>query len=217
MNFDLEKNFPTFINKQEKIEKHKNKIEALKALGKKAIPYIAALTALLSAPNVSKSQESPKHSSGVEWKLTSPDGKQTKTFNTREERDAFAKAHNIVIQGSNTVSPEKEKNQGGKVEWKLTSPDGKQTKTFNTREERDAFAKAHNIIVPGSGTVNNKTTQNNTNTVNYKDFINSAPEGKSEVIAVDSNNNGKIYKVKKDGKKVKIKEKGDVKIIRTQE
>ena len=167
MNFDLEKNFPTFINKQEKIEKHKNKIEALKALGKKAIPYIAALTALLSAPNVSKSQESPKHSSGVEWKLTSPDGKQTKTF--------------------------------------------------NTREERDAFAKAHNIIVPGSGTVNNKTTQNNTNTVNYKDFINSAPEGKSEVIAVDSNNNGKIYKVKKDGKKVKIKEKGDVKIIRTQE
>ncbi len=45
-------------------------------------------------PSPEKEKElSPK----IIYTLTSPDGKQTKTFNTIEERDAFAKEHNLIV------------------------------------------------------------------------------------------------------------------------
>ncbi len=221
MNFNLEKNFPTFINNKEKIKSGQGRLEFLKSLGKKAVPYIAALTALLSSPTFSKAQEKSKDTTNVVWTLKSPDGKQTKTFNTKEERDAFAKAHNLNIPLENTGNQKNEPTQKAdinseKVEWKLVSPDGKQTKTFNTKEERDAFAKAHRISLPGTSN-SNKVEQKISKTDDYQNLIENAPNGKSKIIQINSNNNAKIYKVKKEGKKIKIKEEGDIKVIRTQD
>ncbi len=218
MNFNLEKNFPTFINKAETKNKKQSQKEYLKSLGKKAAPYIAAIVALLSSPTFLKAQEKLKDNTKVEYKLTSPDGKQTKTFNTKEERDAFARAHNLNIPsdriGNQKDTPiQKVETNSEKVEWKLVSPDGKQTKTFNTKEERDAFAKAKGINLPESST---REEQKKSKTVNYQDFINSAPTGKSEIIQIDANNDAKIYKVKKGEKRIKIKEGGSVQVIRTE-
>lgn len=219
MNFNLEKNFPTFTNNKEKIKSGQSRLDFLKSLGKKAVPYIAAMTALLASPTFSKAQDKVKDNSNTVWTIKSPDGKQTKTFNTKEERDAFAKAHNLNISSEKPTERKdtvvKNDSQGSKVEWKLTSPDGKQTKTFNTKEERDEFARQHHIILPGANTATTNP-QNKTNTVNYQDFIKNAPPGKSKVIQIDSNNDAKIYKVKKEGKKVKVKEEGGVQVIRTQ-
>jgi hypothetical protein len=224
MNFNLEKNFPTFINKQESKSKKQSEVAFLKSLGKKAVPYIAALTALLSTPTFSEAQEKSKDNSNIVWTLKSPDGKQTKTFNTKEERDAFARAHNLNIPSENSgyekdTRNDKAETNNRKAEWKLTSPDGKQTKTFNTKEERDAFARANNISLPESlNKEEDKVAQKRSpKTSNYQNLIENAPEGKSKIIQINSDNNAKIYKVKKEGKKIKIKEDGDIKVVRDQD
>ena len=216
MKFNIEKNLPNLLGNQEKKKVEQNRKEFLKSLGKKAVPYIAAITTLLSSPTLLKAQDKLKSQTAVEWKLTSPDGKQTKTFNTKEERDAFAKAHNLNIPSEN-ITPNKDvapTKSDAKVEWKLTSPDCKQTKTFNTKEERDAFARAHHINLPTSST---QEPQAKSNTANYQDFIKNIPPGKNNVIVIDSNNDAKIYKTKKEEGKIKLKEKGNVTVIRTQE
>jgi hypothetical protein len=222
MNFNLEKKFPNLVSKQEGRKLGQSETDFLRSLGKKAVPYIAALTALLSSPTLLKAQDKLKSETAVEYKLTSPDGKQTKIFNTKEERDAFARAHNLNIPGDKSYTlPSKDtapasvtNNPDAKVEYKITSPDGKQTKIFNTKEERDEFARQHHIRLPG---VAGQTAPTNSNTANYQDFIKKIPPGKSTVVAIDSNNDAKIYKAKKEEGKIKLKEKGNVTIIRTQE
>ena len=223
MKFNIEKNLPNLLGNQEKKKVEQNRKEFLKSLG----CYDVTINLLHSLTNLNLSNNQltewyeeinniETSQTAVEWKLTSPDGKQTKTFNTKEERDAFAKAHNLNIPSEN-ITPNKDvapTKSDAKVEWKLTSPDGKQTKTFNTKEERDAFARAHHINLPTSST---QEPQAKSNTANYQDFIKNIPPGKNNVIVIDSNNDAKIYKTKKEEGKIKLKEKGNVTVIRTQE
>ena len=93
-----------------------------------------------------KSKENRDKTPGVVYRITNPDRTKDTTFKKKEERDAFIKDHNLILNENNTTVPVKN-NESLKVEWKLTSPDGKQTKTFNTKEERDAFARAHNLQI----------------------------------------------------------------------
>ena len=217
----LEKHFPTFTNSKEQNPK---KPEGIKSLGKKAFPYIAALTTFFGIANSGNAQTTKENNTqNVEWKLTSPDGKQTRTFKTKEERDAFARAHNLQIPNDGeqkktvTTTTNQPKTNTQNAEWKLTSPDGKQTKVFKTKEERDAFAKAHNLNIPNDGvggvSSNNETTSNNTQdttkskTANFQDYMNQFPNGKGKVIKLNNDGSAEELKVKKTDNKIKIKRK----------
>ena len=90
----LEKHFPTFTNSKEQNPK---KPEGIKSLGKKAFPYIAALTTFFGIANSGNAQteKESKNKTKIEYVVKSPDGSKDTTFSSQEEMDNFLKSKKL--------------------------------------------------------------------------------------------------------------------------
>ncbi len=166
----FEKHLPNLYPNLEEKEKSKKEIENrnsrlnfLKKLGRKALPYFAAASTLIGVSNNVKAQSENKKSQNQEYIITGPDGKQRK-FSSLEEELAYAKTKSWIVKAPDgtiyypdgkVVKNDGEKKENkedttfnlkGRLIYHWPSPDNRRDTTFDSEDKLINFIRSHNNI-----------------------------------------------------------------------
>lgn len=166
---EAKENPKAVVASQEKNKRNRLNIkERATSLGKKAFPYLAALTMFLG---VAKSGESQSLAPGetnqqTEWVLYSLDGKQVKHFLSKKYRDDFADISNLIVTEKDGTkrypNPPKKENKEqkkaieilGKKIYRLHALTGDGVKEFESMDLVKSFMTEHrNLFNPDRITV----------------------------------------------------------------